>query len=230
MFKEGSEMKHFGKCRFCDIIDGEYQYKEVDEPFVSNDEFIAVASIGALVEGWSLVVPKVHLLSMRTIYANPVFTEFLGSVLPLLINKYGNLVAFEHGANKEGSITACGTDHAHLHLVPLGASLLPDLQNSGLQWVQCQASEIAVKSGNKEYLFYSELAAKKMWNDPVGYLHVLEYPISQFFRYLIAKRRGLLDVSDYRRFPHITTARQTRKVLVGATASYRMEEAKYEWI
>lgn len=209
-------MKHSDTCRFCNIIDGKYQYKEIDEPFAMSNEFVAVASIGALVEGWSLIIPKTHQLSMKTIYANPLFAEFLESVLPLLVNKFGHLIAFEHGANKEESITACGTDHAHLHLVPWGSSLLPYLQNSGLQWDKCQASAIAAIAGNKEYLFYSELASKKIWDDPVGYLHVLERPISQFFRHLIAERRGLSDVSDYRRFPHTDTARQTRRMLVGS--------------
>jgi len=211
-------MKPFRTCCFCDIGAGKYQYTDIDEPFASNDEFVAFASIGALVEGWSLIIPKTHQLSMRNIYARSVFADFVGSVLPPLAHRYGPLIAFEHGANKEGSITACGTNHAHLHLVPLGESLLPEIQNSGLQWVQCHTSEITSQSGENEYLFYSELYDKEAWQDPVGYLHVLEHPVSQFFRRLIAKRKGGAEVSDYRRFPHLDTARQTRKVLVGPVA------------
>lgn len=203
-------------CRFCDIIVGKYHYSEIDEPFASNDEFIAVASIGALVEGWSLIIPKAHQFSMKNIYGTAAFTEFSGLVLPPLVRQYGPLIAFEHGANKEGSITACGTEHAHLHLVPLGESLLSELQVSGLQWVRCLASEVATKSGKSEYLFYSELDADDAWQDPIGYLHVLAQPISQFFRRIIAGRIGRAEFSDYKRFPHLDTARQTRKVLVGA--------------
>jgi hypothetical protein len=211
-------MKPFGTCCFCGIVVGKYQYTDIDEPFASNGEFVAVASIGALVEGWSLIIPKTHQLSMRNIYGRSVFADFVRSVLPPLVHRYGPLIAFEHGANKEGSITACGTNHAHLHLVPLGESLLPEIQNSGLQWAQCHASKIASQAGENEYLFYSELYDKEVWQDPVGYLHVLEHPVSQFFRRLIAKRRGRAEVSDYRRFPHLDTARQTRKVLVGSVA------------
>ena len=200
-------------CRFCDIVDGQYQYAEIDEPFASNDEFVAVASIGALVEGWTLIIPKAHQLSMRNVYERPLFADIVGSVFPPLTHQYGPIIAFEHGANKEGSMTGCGTDHAHLHLVPLGESLLPDLQISGLQWVQCNASEIAYRSGKNEYLFYTELNRKEGWQDSVGYLHVLESPLSQFFRHLIAKRRGWLESTDYRRFPFLNTAMQTRSVL-----------------
>ena len=211
-------MKPFETCCFCDIVGGKYEYADIDEPFASNSEFVAVASIGALVEGWSLIIPKKHQLSMRNIYGCSVFADFVKSVLPPLVHQYGPMISFEHGANKEGSITACGTNHAHLHLVPLGVSLLPEIQNSGLQWVQCQASKIASLSGQNEYLFYSELYDKEVWQDPVGYLHVLKHPVSQFFRRLIAKRRGGVEVFDYRRFPHLDIARQTRKVLVGSVA------------
>jgi len=209
-------MKLSKTCRFCDIVGGQYQYAEIDEPFASNDEFVAVASIGALVEGWTLIIPKAHQLSMRNVYERPLFADIVGSVLPLLTHQYGHIIAFEHGANKDGSMTGCGTDHAHLHLVPLGESLLPDLQISGLQWVQCNASEIAYRSGKNEYLFYTELNRKEGWQDSVGCLHVLESPLSQFFRHLIAERRGWLESTDYRRFPFLNTAIQTRSVLAAS--------------
>ena len=209
-------MKLSKTCRFCDIVGGQYQYAEIDEPYASNDEFVAVASIGALVEGWTLIIPKAHQLSMRNVYERPLFVDIVGSVLPPLTYQYGHIIAFEHGANKDGSMTGCGTDHAHLHLVPLGESLLPDLQISGLQWVQCNASEIAYRSGKNEYLFYTELNRKEAWQDSVGCLHVLESPLSQFFRRLIAERRGWLGSTDYRRFPFLNTAMQTRSVLAAS--------------
>lgn len=211
-------MGPFNNCRFCNIVVGKYQYAEIDQPFASNDAFIAIASIGALIEGWSLIIPKEHQLSMRNVYDKPKFTDFVGTVIPLLVKQYGSLIAFEHGSNKEGSITACGTDHAHLHLVPYCKSLFSDLQSSGLRWIQCQASEIAPRVGNSEYLFYSKLGVKKAWNDPVGYLHVLKRPISQFFRQLIAARTGHAETSDYRRFPYLDAARQTRRTVVELNA------------
>lgn len=211
-------MGPFGICRFCDILFGEYHYNEIDEPFAINDEFFAIASIGPLVEGWSLIVPKTHQLSMRCVYDSPMFADFLGYVLPPLIQQYGSLIAFEHGANSEGSLTACGTAHAHLHLVPFGESLLPELQNSDMQWIECHASEIASKSEANEYLFYSELGTNEFWQDPLGYLHVLENPVPQFFRRLIAKRSGRYEASDYKDFPYFDTAMQTRNVLASSFA------------
>ena len=206
-------MKRLSVCRFCGIVDGNYQYDGIDQPFSSNDEFIAIASIGALIEGWSLIVPKEHQLSMRSVYKKGEFVNFIEKVIPMLNMCYGPLIAFEHGSNKEGSITACGTDHAHLHLVPFANSLLPELRDSNLHWVQCHASEIHDRVRNMEYLFYSELGSENVWNDPLGYLHILERPISQYFRHLIAAKLNRVDVSDYRRFPHLETARQTHRAL-----------------
>ena len=211
-------MESSANCRFCDIVDGKYRYREIDEPFAGNNEFIAVASIGALVEGWSLIIPKVHQFSMRNIYRNPTFANFAGPVISSLTFQYGSLIAFEHGANKEGSITACGTDHAHLHLVPLGESLHAELKSSGLLWTKCYASEITLRAGGSEYLFYCELDDYEVWHDPMGYLHILEHPISQFFRHQIASRIGKNETADYRRFPYLDTARQTRTALVNSVA------------
>lgn len=210
-------MVPFNNCRFCNIVDGKYQYAEIDQPFVSNDAFVAMASIGALIEGWSLIIPKEHQLSMKNVYDKHDFAGFMETVIPLLVQQYGSLISFEHGSNKEGSITACGTDHAHLHLVPYYGSLFSGLQSSGLQWVKCHVSEIASRVEKNEYLFYSELGTEKTWHDPVGYLHILDRPISQFFRHLIAARTGHTETSDYRQFPYLDAARKTRRTLAEAS-------------
>ncbi|MFH1062045.1 MAG: hypothetical protein V1747_04075 [Candidatus Omnitrophota bacterium] len=208
-------MAVFGACRFCNIVSGRYQHVGVDQPFEISDDFIAVASIGAFIEGWSLIVPKEHQLSMLKVYKDKKFEEFASSVIARLSIKYGSLIAFEHGSNKEGSITACGTDHAHLHLVPYKISLLSNLQASNLQWDYCKASEIEDKVGNKEYLFYSDLGLEQSWKSRRGYLHVLTNPISQFFRNLLADMDGLPERADYKMFPYLERSQQTRKALVG---------------
>ena len=204
-------------CRFCNIANGNYHHIEIDKPFADNNEFMAVASIGALVEGWSLIIPKEHQLSMRDVYTDSIFSNFVNSIVPVLNKKYGSLIAFEHGSNKEGSITSCGTDHAHLHLVPFKETLLPALMNTGLNWMSCKSSEVRLKAGRGEYLFYSELKSQEKWQDPIGYFHFLKTPISQFFRQVIASQLGITESYDYRKFPNLENARQTRKVLAEST-------------
>lgn len=204
---------NFGdKCRFCDIVNEKYHYNEIDQPWLDTGEFVALASIGALVEGWSLVVPKKHQLSMKDVYKKTEFQTFMQTTITHLSHYYGPLITFEHGSNKEGSITSCGTNHAHLHIVPFKQSLLEDIQNSDLHWIQCKTSQIAQIVESEEYLFYSDL--NQGWEDPVGYLHVLKFPISQFFRHIIAKKLNKSEMANYKDFPFIEIAQQTQKVLV----------------
>ena len=201
-------------CRFCNIFEGIYSYDGIDNPFASNDQFIAIASIGAIVEGWSLIIPKKHQFSMKHCYNDSEFKNLVEKVIPLMVEKYGNLIAFEHGSNQEGSATACGTNHAHLHLVPFrDEGLLSELKKSNMKWDACTAFEIAEKTGDNEYLFYYDLKKNMNWNNPIGYLHILQQPTSQFFRHLIASRLDCPEVSNYREFPFLENAKETRKTL-----------------
>jgi diadenosine tetraphosphate (Ap4A) HIT family hydrolase len=205
-------------CRFCEIVNGKYSFVGIDEPIWSNNEFVAVASIGAFIDGWTLIIPKEHQFSMKNLYEDQCFTDISKIVVSHLCTHYGPLIAFEHGANKCGSQTGCGIDHAHLHIVPLNKPLLPDIKDSQLKWIPCRASEILERSANNEYLFYAEIGNKDDWQNFLGYLHILETPISQFFRRLIAKQTGYADQCDYKRFPHIDTALKTHRILASSFA------------
>jgi len=201
-------------CRFCGISKGYYKYLGVDEPIYSNQEFFAIASIGPLVEGWTLIVPKKHHLSMKECYKMDSIDDAIHAVLPTLREQYGDsIVAFEHGANSNNSTTACGTAHAHLHLVPLSASLMPLLESSALMWTVSQPQEVASKVGDSEYLFYSDLSGCGRWADTVGILHKLESPTSQFFRRVIAQQCGKEGYADYKRYPFLDVAIRTRNAL-----------------
>lgn len=68
-------------CRFCGISKGYYKYLGVDEPIHSNQDFFVIASIGALVEGWTLVVPKEHHFSMKDCYRMDLINEAVGAIL-----------------------------------------------------------------------------------------------------------------------------------------------------
>ncbi|WP_428738239.1 HIT family protein [Sulfurimonas sp.] len=199
-------------CRFCNIVKKQYTYAEVDKPFYENDDFMALASIGSMVKGWSLIVPKKHTLSMQNCYASQNFQNILAKVIPTMKKEYGNLVAFEHGSNEEGSITACGTDHAHFHIVPYKASLIPFLNDSELFWEKCLASEIQEKTQGKEYLFYMDIHDEDI-ESKYGLLHILEKPISQYFRKLLARLIGKSSQANYKDHPFLENSESTSKVL-----------------
>lgn len=200
------------KCRFCNILHKDYKYKTVDEPFYENDDFFAIASIGSMIEGWSLIIPKEHTLSMKNFYTKNEFKNITEKIVPAMQKKYGKLIAFEHGSNIEGSITACGTDHAHLHIVPCQNSLVNDLLISNLKWEKCYASEVAEKVIDKEYLFYLDVNGNKI-DQMIGYLHILDYPISQYFRKILAEKIGKSHEADYKSFPFLKNAEITKATL-----------------
>src|SRR3954469_4672155 len=90
-----------------------------DTPIFESKSFIAVPSVGALVPGWLLVVPRLEILSFvqlsRALF--PEFEEFVAEVAKTLEPNYGPVSLFEHGASKKTSAVGCGVDYAHLHLV-----------------------------------------------------------------------------------------------------------------
>lgn len=194
-------------CRFCGIANGyDNGQRPENAKIVESDNYFAISSIGALVEGWMLIVPKNHCCSMKTIYSDTEFIVFTNRLVNALVACYGPVIAFEHGPNREGSDTSCGTDHAHIHLVPYH-SLTAKLESMDLEWKKCCASQVDTLVGTNEYLFYCEPGEK--WEDPTGYVHILKAPISQFFRQVIAEAQGVFDKFNYKTNPDISLTLKT---------------------
>lgn len=198
-------------CRFCRIPFGQAWLGPVDVPFFQNDIYFTIASIGALIEGWSLIVPKEHVLSLREHYSKPDFAHFRKLVVDRIQSVYGPTVMFEHGPNHCGSQTGCGTDHAHLHVVPATFAVSSMLNEAGVSaWQRLRASEILDEADGGEYLFFSTSPSD---DDPIGFFQKVENPSSQFFRKAIASALGASAVADYKQHPHIDCSLRTRERL-----------------
>ncbi len=201
-------------CRFCRIIHGHDTSSPVDAPFLESESYVAIASIGALIEGWSLVVPREHCLSLRDHYRDLEFTAFRKAVASRVMSEYGPTVMFEHGPNHCGSPTGCGTDHAHLHIVPSQFPVTAALHESGIAfWMRARASELPCLLEGSEYLFFSDSAAD---DDPLGFFLRVTEPSSQFFRKAIARAIGKEAASDYKTHPHLDLSVRTRERLARA--------------
>jgi hypothetical protein len=197
-------------CRFCSYLDCQGS-DLVDKPWMSNASFAALVSKGALVPGWSLLCPRMHSLSMAKSFRVQTFWDFATKAIGVVESRFGPVCVFEHGATHAGSATGCGTDHAHLHVVPLGFSLQTQSeQYGGVDWKPCYARDIESKVAGREYLFVAD-----KWDhcSTRGLIAVLGEPVSQFFRRLIAQRLGLADLYDYRRYPMLDIARASSKQL-----------------
>lgn len=186
-------------CRFCDIAnDCEKIQKLENTKIIEDEDYFAISSVGALVEGWVLVVPKRHGCSMKKLYAEKKFVAFTDKVVSALVACYGPVIVFEHGPNHDGSDTSCGTNHAHIHVVPY-RSLMMELNTMDMKWTECYASQVSELVGENEYLFYCEPG--KHWNNPLGKVHILKKPISQFFRRIIAEDQGIPEKFNYKTNP-----------------------------
>lgn len=199
-------------CRICAIASGHYALGEVDRPWLENDSYMVFASVGALVEGWSLAVPKRHCLNLLGDYSDARFTEFVRDAVSTVQSAYGSAVVFEHGGQSEHSSTSCGTSHAHLHIVPIKFSLQQAAVafDDELRWLQCSLKNLKGLVGNQEYLF---VADRYEGVDTKGDVCLLKKGQSQFFRRVIADQLGRTDESNYRTHPNLHTAEAGSDVL-----------------
>lgn len=188
------------RCRFCSYLDGSQEEAPANTPWLSDADYGALISIGALVPGWSLVCPKTHATNLVSHYANQDFWRFTQRAAQHLEALYGDVRIFEHGAGHEGSATGCGTDHAHLHLVPLNFFLTQSVlqSNDALIWQECAAKDIRRTVGASEYLFVSD---SLRGIDTAGLVAKIDKPVSQYFRKIVAKQLKKPELYDYKSYP-----------------------------
>lgn len=194
-------------CRFC-RFPNEYGDDLIDTPWLRDDHYCAIVSKGALVPGWSLICPSKHVLSLARDYCQPEFWIFAAKAEAVVRSRYGAVRVFEHGAGYAGSPTGCGTDHAHLHIVPLQFALSAEVLrfDRHLSWSSCRAQEVGDRAAGREYLFVSD---KFDAERTAGLFAILPAATSQFFRRVVACRLGLGEFFDYRRHPMLDIARQS---------------------
>lgn len=202
------------RCRFCAVSEDRRSFGAADTKLASDGHYFAIPSIGSLVEGWTLIVPNEHCVSLRAHYGNSDFGAFVADVAGKVRDIYGSVIAFEHGANHEGSATGCGTDHAHLHIVPFDGIDVRDLDSSGVMFHPMDTADIAQVVGSSEYLaFFPDIVAKPTY----ALVAILDTSISQFFRRLIGHKLGLsAEEIDYRKSPRLDVASATVAALMPA--------------
>jgi ATP adenylyltransferase len=103
---------------------GTRRFSEV--PILETERFVVWPSLGGFVEGWVLILPKVHRLSFGT--CPPEWLDELDDLVAVVTGRvedaYGEAAVFEHGPAECATQAGCGIDHAHLHVVPTDVDLL----------------------------------------------------------------------------------------------------------
>jgi diadenosine tetraphosphate (Ap4A) HIT family hydrolase len=106
-----------------------------NKPLLESDHFVVLPSLGSLVPGWVLVIPKQHYLCIGALPQSlfPEFQRVKKEIVKLIASQFGDPCLFEHGPSSPGLKVGCSVDHAHLHVVPfsgdlarLTASFMPD--------------------------------------------------------------------------------------------------------
>lgn len=112
------ELSPVSECRFCELSIEE-------EVLLESDHAYSIPSLGAMVEGWMLVVPRRHAFSLAEL-DDADWHEFqtIASMTREKVEQaYGASITFEHGAAGASRSAGCGVNHAHLHVVPLAVDL-----------------------------------------------------------------------------------------------------------
>lgn len=195
-------------CRLCSELKSPSSAKTWNQPLFESHNFVAVPSIGALVEGWILLVPKRHFLSFGAVpdCLLEEMKEFKSFLCSALNECYGAVVAFEHGPSAASRTVGCGVDHAHLHLVPLefdlAAAVSPFLPNDA-SWksAEVEACQDAYDRGD-DYLYLEQ---------PIGKGRIVTHENfgSQLFRRAIAAETCVPDQYNWREHEQLSTVLAT---------------------
>lgn len=191
-------------CSFCSLPSRE-------PAVVANPTAVAVPSVGSLLEGWLLVVPRHHVTALAEIELQgerDAFVKLVHEADTLLRDAYDKpTVWFEHGPAESGKSAGCGVDHAHLHIVPTDLPLKRRASESEigteLIWRQVESMWDARDShvAGMDYLYLREA-------DGSTWLASHSNIPGQLFRRIIARDIGEHDW-DWKSSPRLAIMERT---------------------
>src|SRR5665647_346197 len=173
-----------------------------NSPLFETENFKVVPSLGAMIEGWLLIIPKEHFLSFAYIESDQ-FEEFEAlqtEVVRIIKDIYKtNVCVFENGAINCKSLVGCDVDYAHMHYVPLNVDIKREISqycNYSLKW-----KKIFKISELKQFLFLKSPYLYIQDNNGDNFVAGIDSPVSQFVRQLIANKLGFPEKFDWKKYP-----------------------------
>jgi diadenosine tetraphosphate (Ap4A) HIT family hydrolase len=189
-----------------------------DEILFESKNFAVFPSLGALVEGWLLLVPKHHVLCLGALSQElHVELDRLRNEVSFALGEfYGPVKVFEHGPARPNQSVGCSVDHAHLHLVPTQIGLMEGAKAvfpEPLKWEPASnIQEIAsLYQAGLPYLYVEETPGN-------GYITTHPHLPSQAFRKVIANGIGRSEQYDWRQFQETANILATVKRFQRRTA------------
>jgi diadenosine tetraphosphate (Ap4A) HIT family hydrolase len=187
-------------CDFCDEFAGGGQnayartYGQAQRLITASARFCLIPSLGQIVEGHLLIVPKQHYCATADLPIEQIaeLDSLCERVRDALRTTYGNCVFFEHGMRGQWA-GGCGVEHAHMHAVPVAANgvlhmLAQEFSDSKVRLLEDIKQTVP---GESSYLFFEDAAGDRH-TFPVNNLP------SQYMRKLVAESLGKSDW-DWRR-------------------------------
>ena len=173
--------------------------KEENHILDETDNFIVIPSIGSLVPGWLMVVPKRFYINSLS-YPRDVYQEYvyiLEKTRKIIFKKYATWTIFENGSVKKASI-GCGVNYAHTHILPLEFNLIATVDEN-------------IGSYSSEHTSYHPFVyVKNMYSEKYFFVEDKE---SQFIRKIIAHNLQIDDKYDYSTYPFYENIDTTIKSL-----------------
>lgn len=182
-----------------------------DEDLYGHRSFAVVPSLGSLVPGWLLIVPRRPMVNLKALTRSEMaeLSELQQSISRDLAVFSGQVYAFEHGGDHYGSVMGCGVDQAHLHMVPLPFDLLDEAvaqADSGIEWKLHPGMPLTGLPPIGEYVVVWRV------DGSVGAIGMVSRPVSQWMRRIIARKLGI-EGWDYRTNPQTAIIRETVETL-----------------
>jgi ATP adenylyltransferase len=176
-----------------------------NEPISETVNFSVIPSLGSLVHGWLLLVPRLHVPSLAhlDLDVESELEDLFGWLSSLVADHWKPAVSFEHGPSGFGSDVGCTVDHAHLHL-------LPNLPNWTIDQLVATAPDLEWSMGRS--LVNSTMRGRDYLMVRAG--SEIQFgsgaPIrSQHFRRFVAAEIGIPWRWDWRQYPLYGTIRGT---------------------
>lgn len=212
------------RCALCSSISPKKNAEHWNRPLFETRNYVVLPSLGALVEGWLLIVPREHFICAGAMPHTLIVElhQLKNMLCQLLKPVFGEIVAFEHGPSRILCDIGCGVDHAHLHLVPFSNDLqtaVDGFSPENTEWISAGPSEcVNAFLNDQDYLYFEQ---------PLGFGRIArgsEFK-SQIFRKAIASSVGCLAEFNWRENPQLELVLSTIERLKDMT-----EVANDEWL
>lgn len=155
-----------------------------------------IPSLGSLVPGWLLAIPRRAVLRTADLPAveRKALLRLALDVSRAVAEFAPRVFVFEHGPSRIDAPLGCGADQAHLHVVPTGVDLVEAAQtDSTVQWRRAGADPWAGIGPDEDYYL--------IHTPEQAYVGTASEPRTQYFRRLLARELGRADDFDYRLQP-----------------------------